>query len=123
MEILTSLDTGILLEGGDDADRQVLTANGITPYDGGDQIFYDGTTNNRWESAVSGGTSVEEVYVNGHYQRTATGDAAYECVGDDLVGTATPRDGVSVFTPVGFTIGTNGDLNVDGEQLLWMAVR
>jgi hypothetical protein len=121
MEILSSVDNGILYEGANDADRQMLTTGGIAPYDGGLELTYDGVTDNRWE--VAAGTSAEEVYVNGHYQRTSTSDAAYECIGDAQIGSSTPRDGQTCTTPPGFTIGANTDLNVNGEQLLWMVYR
>jgi len=122
MALITQMDEGIKLLGITEAamDRTVMAANGIAAYAGGDEIVYDGETDNQWENAA--GTVKEEVYVDGHYQRTATGDAAYKCIGDSLVGD-NPRDGAKVKTPPGFVIGADGDINVDGEQLCWMAIR
>jgi len=116
--LITVVDEGIMHEGADDSDRQFLTANGISRYNGGDEITYDGVTNNRWENAA--GTDVEETYVDGYYQRTATTSAAYQCIGDALCPEL--RDGSKVRTPMGFTIGTNTDLNANGEQLVWIAI-
>lgn len=116
MSLVTAMDEGIMHEGGDDSDRQMITTGGISTYDGGDEITYD-TTSAAWEN--SSGTSKEEVYVNGYYQRAASTSAAYQCIGDVLCPEKT--DGAKVKTPAGFKIGTNGDLNVDGEQLSWIA--
>jgi hypothetical protein len=108
-----------------DMDRVLLTTTGIAAYAGGDIIQYDGVTSNRWEavSATYAGADVEEVYVNGHYKRTAATDAAYQCVGDFIAGTSSPRHGTKVKTTEGFTIGIEADLNVDGEQICWIAIR
>jgi len=119
-ELISALDEGIMHEGGDDSDRQLLATGGISEYAGGDEIVYDGTTDNRWED--SDGNDKEEVYVDGHYIMVS-GGAAYKCIGDTLAGTTTPRDGAKFKTPPGFTIGTNGDLNANGEQLCWIAMR
>lgn len=121
LSAITALDEGILTKTLTDIDRSLLTTAGISAYSGGDEIVYDGASSNRWED--SAGNSVEEVYVDGHYERSAASDATYRCVGNALVGASTPRNGAKVKTPPGFTIGTNADLNVDGEQLMWMAIR
>lgn len=120
-ELVAALDNGVMHEGGDDSDRQLISSAGISEYDGGDEIIYDGETSNAWED--SAGTSKEEVYVDGHYIRASSSDPAYKCIGDSLVGSSTPRHGQKVTTPPGFTIGTNADINQNGEQLCWIAIR
>jgi hypothetical protein len=96
---------------------------GIRAYDGGDVIKYDKNTSGRWEvvTAFPGGASVEEVYVDGAYERTATTDDAYKCIGDTIC--PDPFHGEEVITPPGFTIAIVADLNVDGDQLFWQAIR
>jgi hypothetical protein len=127
MSVITAFAQGVKLMGlsDTDMDRVLLTTTGIAAYNGGDEIVYDGVTSKRWEavSATFAGASKEEVYVNGHYRRTAVGDAAYECVGYAIAGTTSPRHGTKVKTTEGFTIGADTDINADGEQLLWMAIR
>lgn len=118
MAVITSIEEGWSTQSNTDA-FVADTGGGIDAYTGGDEIVYDGTTNNRWED--SAGTSKEEVYVNGHYKRTAAGDAAYQCIGDALE--PNKNDGSKVKTPAGFTIGTLANLNVNGEQLVWVAYR
>src|SRR5574340_1061373 len=71
-------------EGADNVARTLLAANGISVYAGGDEMIYDGLTNNRWED--SDGNSVEETYVDGWYERDASGDTAYKCYGDKALG-------------------------------------
>ena len=118
MALISAVDEGIKHTGTTDADRAAVAANGISLYNGGDDIVYDGATNMRWED--SDGNSVEEKYVDGYYQRAAGGGAAYKCYGDKTVpGGLT--DGAKVKTAPGFTIGTDADINVDGEQLIWEA--
>lgn len=124
MALITQMAEGIIDVGISDADfdRSVLadTDGGIDAYEGGDEIVYDGVTDNQWED--SGGTVKEEVYVDGHYRRTAATDAAYKCIGDSIIGD-NPNDGDKVKTPPGFTIGANANLNVNGEQICWVAFR
>ena len=123
MAVVTQMAEGIVDIGIDDTwDRTVQadTDGGIDAYAGGDEIVYDGETDNQWENGA--GTVKEEVYVNGHYRKTASGDDDYQCIGDAVVGTP-PPDGAKVKTTPGFTIGANTDLNVNGEQLSWVAMR
>lgn len=134
MKRVSALDEGYKQIGLDDTDfdRTVLTANGISEYAGGDEIIYD-ATQTRWES--SAGTSVEEVYVDGAYELLHASNPAYRCIGDTLVGKPAygadnalrtgqaPANGTKVRTPAGFTIGTDSDLNADGERLCWIAIR
>jgi hypothetical protein len=105
--------------------RAVVTSNGISVYNGGDEIQYDKTTSARWElttgTAFPGGNSAEEVYVDGEYEKSVSGDAAYKCIGDILC--PEKYHGAKVKTPKGFTIGTDADINADGEQLCWKATR
>jgi hypothetical protein len=123
--IITAVDEGI---------RQVtlatpvfslLTSAGVSAYSGGDVIQYDKNTSARWElttgTAFPGGNSAEEVYVDGAYERTATTDAAYKCIGDTLC--PEKYHGQKCTTPKGFTIGTDGELNVDTQQIFWMVMR
>ena len=123
--VITAMDEGLLILGTTDADRSVIATGGISAYNGGDKIKYDANTSGRWElttgTAFPGGNSAEEVYVDGAYERTASGDAAYKCIGDVLC----PElyHGQECTTPKGFTIGTDANMNVDGEQLVWMAIR
>ena len=114
---ITLMTDGIKTTALTDVDRAVLTTLGIDEYDGGTEITYDGVTNNRWEDAD--GNSVEEVYVNGHYQRSSDSSDAYQCIGDAIMGSSTPRDGAKVKTPCGFSIGADTAINVDGERLVW----
>jgi len=93
---------------------------GVREYAGGDVLTYDGVTNNRWEYGDSS-ADASEVFVDGHYQRTAASDAAYQCYGDRI--DPNPRNGMKITTPPGFSIGADSNLNVDGEQLAWEAVR
>lgn len=119
MALVSAIDEGIKTAGTGTVTRAAVAANGISEYAGGDEIIYDGATDNRWED--SAGNSVEEVYVNGHYQKEAAADAAYQCVGDAIEPKF--RDGTKVTTPAGFTIGTDADINVNGEQIRWVAYR
>jgi len=120
MKAIAALDEGVMLEGGDDADRQLLATGGISEYDGGDEIVYDSASGD-WVDNLTDLNSKEEVYVNGHYERDDGSDAAYQCYGDSV--DSNPKHGMKVKTPPGFTIGTNSDLNVNGEQLIWIAER
>jgi hypothetical protein len=115
--LMSAMDEGISL---DNSVIAPVTANGIAPYAGGDVIAYDKTTHARWELLAVGGATAEETYVDGSYVRTAGGDAAYRCIGDKIE--PNKNHGSQVKTTPGFIIGTNG-INVDGEQLCWMAIR
>ena len=90
---------------------------GIDPYAGGDKLVYDKTGNVRWETTA--GADASEAYVDGTYQRTAAGDDAYRCYGEYI--NPNPVHGAEVWTQEGFTIGTDADINVDGERLIWIA--
>ena len=94
---------------------------GIREYAGGDILTYDGTTNNRWEYGDSSAAAAE-VFVDGHYMRTAATGDKYQCYGT-RVQPGTPRDGMKIKCPPGFSIGADSNLNADGEQLMWEAVR
>lgn len=122
--LTSAQDEGILHKGISDTDfdREVLTTAGISAYAGGDEIQYDATSGN-WEVTTNfpAGASVEELYVDGLYEREATTDPAYRCIGDRICPEL--RHGAKVKTPQGFTIGTNANLNADGEQLTWMVIR
>lgn len=124
---ITQLYEGIKDAGvSDDGDfaRTVLASGdgGITTYAGGDWMQYDGETNNRWESLA--GADVEEVYVDGLYKRTAGADAAYRCYGDRVFPDPGSRQhGLKCRSAAGFTIGTDADINVNGEQICWVAIR
>ncbi len=117
-------DEGISLGNTTDADRTLLTANGIAAYAGGDEIFYD-LSQTRWEDAKGGGgNDVTEVYVDGHHRRFEAGSDAFKDFGDVAVGESTAIfDDTPITTSEGFTIGTNSDLNVNGEQLAWIAMK
>jgi len=106
-----------------DMDRVRLDAAGIAPYAGGDQIEFLSAVHPHW--VVVGATAdVSEVYVDGHYKRNSTTPAAFKSIGDKLLGrTPTAADyGTKFFTPEGFVIGADTDVNADGEQLSWMAI-
>lgn len=124
---VSAVDEGIKYIGISDTDfdRTVLSANGIAAYNGGDEIRYDKDTSARWElttgTAFPGGNSAEEVYVDGEYEKTAAGNAAYRCIGDVLC--PEKYHGARVKTTKGFTIGADTDMNADGEQLCWMVIR
>ncbi len=125
MIAVTLADEGVLDQ--DDATqmrRTLLAADGISPYNGGDGIVYDGVTHNRWEDDDATAASAEEKFVDGWYERDAVGDTAYKCIGTKLLGkTPGPSDNGTKFkTPVGFKIGANATLNADTEQLIWMAI-
>ena len=122
MAVITQMDEGIKTVGisDTDIDRTVMAADGIAAYAGGDEITYDGTTHTRWEK-VSDASDAEEVYVDGHYKRTASGDPAYKCIGESLE--PNQNDGSKVKTPAGFTIGADADVNANGEQICWIAMR
>lgn len=117
--LASAVDEGFKIDNGT---KSLLAGTGITAYNGGDEIQYDKTSSARWETVASfpGGSSVEEVYVDGTYWRDAGTDAAYKCFGDR----ACPEKyhGAKVVTTPGFSIAADADLNADGEQLIWMAV-
>jgi hypothetical protein len=123
MGCIAAVDEGVMETGTTDSDREVVATAGISAYAGGTKLVYDGVTNNRWEYPV--GTSAEEVYVDGYYTMTPAEFTAgvkqkYQCYGDARLG-SNPPNGAFVITPPGFTIGTNADLNQNGEQLTWEA--
>jgi len=113
MAEVSALDEGIKADNGAEA---VLAANGISAYAGGDEIVYDKNTSVRWED--SSGNSVEEVYVDGRNKEEDTG-LAYRCYGD--AERPNPHHGEKVKAAPGFTIGTDADLNANGEKLEWLA--
>ncbi len=118
MALVSALDEGIKTHGlsDTDLDRTVMASAGIAAYAGGDELFYD-SGDGQWED--SGGTVKEEVYVDGQYMRTAAGDAAYRCFGDVA---GSKINGEKIVTSPGFTLGADADLNVNGEQIAWMAI-
>lgn len=132
--MFSALDEGVLESGLSDTDydRTVLTTGGISEYAGGDELVYD-NANSRWNN--SAGSSVEEVYVDGAYDLLHASNPAYRCIGDSIAGKPAyddanavlggvgPYDGSLVKSIEGFTIGTNAVLNVNGEQLIWVAWR
>lgn len=95
-----------------------LATAGISHYAGGAVLTWD-AAQSRWET--SAGADASEVYLDGYYNREASTDAAYQCYGTKVY--PDPRDGATVTTVEGFTIGTNADINVDGQQLVFMAIR
>jgi hypothetical protein len=118
MELVAAMDEGMKLTGLDDTDmdRTALAAAGISMYDGGDEIHWDATSA-RWEDRD--GNDVSEKFVDAYFKKAAAG-AAYKCIGDTL---DPVRSGGYFKTPVGFIIGTDADINADGEQLIWIAYR
>ncbi|MFH0809375.1 MAG: hypothetical protein V2A77_02720 [Pseudomonadota bacterium] len=93
-----------------------VNANGISAYNGGDEIVFDKTTNNRWED--SAGNSVEEKYVDGHNKESETG-LAFRCYGNAK--NDNPYHGEKVTTGKGFVIGATDPPNTDGEKIIWEA--
>lgn len=126
MAVIAALDEGIKDTGLSDTDydRTVMAASGISAYEGGEVLLYD-ESDSQWEYDAGGdgllNDAASEVFVDGHYERNATTDDAYKCYGDAIV--PNPRDGARITTSPGFTIGADADINADGEQLLWMAIR
>ncbi len=116
MQASTDMDEGLQISGTSSPARAAVTANGISLYDGGDEITYDGTTDNRWED--SAGDSAEEVYVDGLWNRDASGDAEYQCIGDRLA--PSKENGQKIKTPSGFTIGTG--IQTNDKRLSWLAI-
>jgi len=108
--------------------RQIsgLTTTGIRAYAGGTKLQWS-KAHGHW--VVVGDLSladVSEVYVDGKYQRKASTDAAYKNAATAILG-HTPTDaddGAIVTMEEGFTIdgGSDADINVDTEQLIWMAI-
>ncbi len=104
--------------------RQIsgLTTTGIREFAGGTKLTYLSATHPHW-CVVGATTDVSEAYVDGHFQRDAAADTAFKSIGDSLLGkTPTAADyGTIVTATEGFTIDSaDGDLNVDGEQLMWV---
>lgn len=118
MAVVASAKFGVLDKTIAGVVKSDLAAGGISHYAGGDVMVYD-AADSRWENAA--GASVEEVYVDGYYNRSAAADAAYRCYGDRVC--PDPRDGMTVTTVPGFTLGTDADMNVDGQQLVFVAYR
>lgn len=118
MELVAATDEGLLLKGlsDTDMDRVATAANGISLYSGGDSIHWD-SVSARWEDAA--GNDVSEKYVDGYFKKVS-GGASYKCYGDVV---DPHRSGAYLKTAPGFTIGTDADLNADGEQLIWIAFR
>ncbi|MEM5787630.1 MAG: hypothetical protein AAGU11_09945, partial [Syntrophobacteraceae bacterium] len=118
MELVAAMDEGFLTKGPDDTDmdRTKIAANGLSMYAGGDRIHWD-SVSARWEDAD--GNDVSEKFVDGAFKKTAT-SAAYRCIGDVI---DPGRSGAYVRTPPGFIIGTDADINANGEQLIWEAYR
>jgi hypothetical protein len=98
--------------------RALLSSAGISHYDGGDTLIYD-AGDGRWETTA--GADASEAYVNGFYNRDASSAAAYQTYGDYVI--PVPTDGTTIKTTPGFTIGTDADMNVDGQQLVFVAWR
>jgi len=127
MALITQMIEGIKETGIADTPTYARTVmasgdGGITAYNGGDFIIYDGVTDNRWETLA--GADAEEAYVDGLYKRTSDSDAAYRCYGDRVIPQPTSRQhGLKVKTAAGFTLGADTDLNVNGEQISWIAFR
>ena len=93
---------------------------GIREYAGGEKLTYD-LAAARWED--ESGNDVTEVNVNGHYERDTASSAAFQDIGDAEIGDATPLNGQDITTPPGFSIGVDSDVNVNGQQLSWIAFR
>jgi ABC-type antimicrobial peptide transport system permease subunit len=98
--------------------RSGLSSAGISPYAGGDVVIYS-KANSRWQNAA--GSDVSEVYVAGDYNVDDTSDAGYKTYGDSVI--PNPADGAKLKTTKGFTLGTNADMNTDGERLVFIAYR
>lgn len=118
MKAVSACDEGIKDVTAAGLTRALIAANGISAYDGGDTIVYD-SSDSRWESLAA--ADVSEVYVDGHYNRSASTDAAYRSYGAAVVDA--PYDGQKIKTVPGFTIGTDTHINVDGQQLVFAAWR
>ena len=120
MKVIAALDEGIKESGIAAPTRALLAADGISEYPGGDEIVFDSASGN-WVDNLTDLNSKEEIYVNGHYERAAATAALYQCYGDAV--DPDPRHGMKLKTTPGFKIGADADLNVSGEQLLWIATR
>jgi hypothetical protein len=121
--VASNANEGILLANTSSADQSKLavsttTQQGIREYAGGDRLTYDGTTNSRWEYGASSAAAAE-VFLDGQYTRDTATDTAFQCIGSKLL--PSPTDGAKVDTPAGFSIGANSAINVNGEQLTWIA--
>ncbi len=84
-------------------------AQGISEYAGEDDLIYDGDTSEAWEDAA--GSSVEASIV----------DVDGACYGYQIV--PTPSHGQRIKSGKGFTIGTDADLNVSAETMIFIAYR
>ena len=134
---VAAIDEGILRTTITDSDLIKEAANGIAEYAGGDTVIYS-TAGGHWHKADNS-TNAEEIYVDGAYELLHASNPAFRAFGDAVVGKprydaanaltggALPLDGTKLVTTEGFTIkaagGTNTVLNVDGEQLGWIAFR
>ena len=100
-----------------------LTTDGIAPYAGGNKIEFLSAVHPHWVD-VGATADVSEKYVDGSFKRIAATDTAYKCVGDSMLGKSPgAKDyGVIITTPPGFIINIEATINVDGEQLVWMAI-
>lgn len=123
---ITDADEGILSkEDANQVHTTLLAADGISPYAGGAKLCFLNATHPHW--VLVGDLTyadVTEIYVDGHYKRDASTDVAFKDIGDSMLGrTPIAADyGTIITTPPGFVIGANGDLNANGEQLVWMAI-
>lgn len=105
--------------------RQIagLTTTGIAAFAGGTKLCFLNATHPHW--VVVGATAdVSEVYVDGFYKGQASLSPHYKSIGDSILGrTPVAADyGTIVTAPEGFAINIDTDVNVDGEQLIWMAI-
>lgn len=98
--------------------RAAVTSAGISPYAGGDSVVYS-AANERWETPA--GADATEVYLDGFYNRSDSGDDASRPYGFTVV--PDPSGGEKIKTTPGFTVGTNADVNTDGEQIVFKAYR
>ncbi len=124
MIAITAADEGMKDMDDTGVQRALLASAGVSPFTGGTKLTYLSATHPHW-CVVGATTDVSEAYVDGHYHRVAVGDTAFKSIGDSLLGkTPTAADyGAIVTATPGFTIGTDADMNQDGEQILWMVVQ
>lgn len=119
MELVSATDEGVLLTGlsDTDMDRTLETANGIAEYAGGDILTYD-ESDARWETSAAADAS--ELYVDGYWEKES-GGASYRNAASAKI--PKPFDGQMCIMGAGFEIGADANLNADGEQLVWIAMR